>query len=228
MIEGEKGGFNVAQGGVGDGVVGVQDANKDTQTFSLYHTESNLQFTRRLLQMYLPLFAPCRSILDVGCGPGTFLELLRQQNRERTLLGVDVDAEMVTRTMEKGFDARCMRAQELSADALGQFDGVYAGHIIEHMAGPEMLQFLLACYQLLTPAGVLLIRTPNWEHPYVREVGFWLDVTHVRPYPAQLLERVLTGVGFGIVKSLKEEVGLQDVAAIAVKVPAGAAMDCAP
>jgi 2-polyprenyl-3-methyl-5-hydroxy-6-metoxy-1,4-benzoquinol methylase len=201
----------------------VGESDRDTQAFSLYHTEANLQFTRELLKVYLPLFASCRSILDVGCGPGLFLELLRRQHADRVLRGIDLDEAMVRRTREKGFETRCMRAEDLLPERDERYDGIYAGHVIEHMAGPEMLRFLGTCRDLLTPAGVLLIRTPNWEHPYVRDVGFWLDVTHVRPYPAQLLQAVLTDMGFGLVRVLTEDAGLRDIAAIAVKTPDGLA-----
>jgi 2-polyprenyl-3-methyl-5-hydroxy-6-metoxy-1,4-benzoquinol methylase len=194
-------------------------SGSDAQKFSLYHTDANLQFTQQLMQAYLPLFVSRRSILDVGCGPGLFLELLRRQESNRTFLGLDVDADMVRRTQEKGFDARCLRAEDLPADLPRRFDGIYAGHIIEHMAGCAALRFLQACHDLLLERGVLLIRTPNWEHPYVREVNFWLDITHVRPYPPELLQKVLADIGFGVVKGFKEDVGLQDVAVIAVKIP---------
>jgi trans-aconitate methyltransferase len=201
---------------------GLKNTDGNNQAYSLYHTDANNRITRQLMQVYLPLFTSCRRVLDIGCGPGLFLELLREHNTQATFLGMDADPAMVTRARAKGFDARCMRAEDLAMASYPQMDGIYAGHIIEHLAGPTALIFLRACFDLLAPAGVLLIRTPNWEQPYVQRVGFWLDITHVRPYPRELLEKVLTDIGFGIVKGFTEEAGLRDVAVVGVKAPTSA------
>jgi predicted SAM-dependent methyltransferase len=96
---------------------------------------------------------------------------------------------------------------------------MYAGHVIEHMCGNEALDFLMDCYRLLNDGGLLVLKTPNWEHPYVRHGGFWMDITHVRPYPPQLLMKVLTDIGFSFVRAFAEQAGLQDIVAIGAKAP---------
>ncbi|MBN1578874.1 MAG: class I SAM-dependent methyltransferase [Chitinispirillaceae bacterium] len=191
----------------------------DAQSFSLYHTDKNLAATRELMRTYIPLFAQCKKVLDIGCGPGLFLELLREQNSSRTLLGIDGDPSMVARVREKGFDARCVSVQEIASAVTGGFDGIYAGHIIEHLNGNEALDFLRTCCSLLNPGGVFLLKTPNWNIPYVRHEGFWLDITHVRPYPPRLLEKMLGDLGLVNVRTFTENIGLHDAVAVGVKKP---------
>lgn len=187
-------------------------------TIHVYHTAENNAASRELMRRYITLFTHCSSVFDIGCGPGYFLELLREQNPKRQFFGIDVDPEMVQRVQSKGFDARCMDVRTIAGGISGTFDGMYAGHIIEHLCGDAALDFLKTCFALLNPGGVLLLKTPNWDVPYVRHEGFWLDISHVRPYPAQLLDKVLSDIGFVNIRTFAEPDGLHDVVAIGVKV----------
>lgn len=189
----------------------------DNQAYSFYHTAENHEATRILMSVYIPLYARCDTVLDIGCGPGTFLELLRSQNAAQSLIGIDNDQAMVKCCREKGFDARFSRVQELSLTVTEPVDGIYAGHIIEHLNGSEALDFITGCFAKLNPGGVLVLRTPNWGVPYVRDEGFWLDLSHIRPYPARLLDKLFVETGFVNVKAFAENSGLHDTVAIGVK-----------
>lgn len=189
----------------------------DNQAYSFYHTTENLEATRILMSVYISLYARCGTVLDIGCGPGTFLELLRSQNAAQSLIGIDSDQAMVRCCREKGFDARLSRVQELHMTVNETVDGIYAGHIIEHLNGSEALDFITVCFTKLNPGGILVLRTPNWSVPYVRDEGFWLDLSHIRPYPARLLDKMLAETGFVNVRTFAENSGLHDVVAIGVK-----------
>lgn len=193
--------------------------SSDAQSFSFYHTEENLTAAKLLMQRYLPLFLKCKSVLDIGCGPGLFLELLHESNPSCNSLGIDIDQLMIDRVHERGFRAMCVAVSKLSETIEEHFDGIYAGHIIEHLGGNDALDFIAFCYSHLNPGGVFLCKTPNWDIPYVRHEGFWLDITHVRPYPAKLLEKVLSDIGFVNVRAFAETDGLHDVVAIGAKHP---------
>ena len=54
------------------------------------------------LAYYVPFFAECRRVLDVGCGEGQFIELLQDKGTEAA--GIDLDAGMVAVCREKGLD----------------------------------------------------------------------------------------------------------------------------
>src|SRR5436190_1203740 len=58
---------------------------------------------RRRVEEYLPVFANATDVLDVGCGRGEFLELLREHGiRAR---GIDVNPAMVDVCLGKGLEA---------------------------------------------------------------------------------------------------------------------------
>jgi O-antigen chain-terminating methyltransferase len=56
---------------------------------------------RQRMADYLPIFAGAGDVVDVGCGRGEFLELLRSAGL--TARGVDLNHEMVERSRANGF-----------------------------------------------------------------------------------------------------------------------------
>jgi hypothetical protein len=57
---------------------------------------------RKRLQDYLPLFAGATNVLDVGCGRGELLDLLREQGVQAR--GIDINDEMVALCRTRGPD----------------------------------------------------------------------------------------------------------------------------
>jgi O-antigen chain-terminating methyltransferase len=161
---------------------------------------------------YADLFRGSRKVLDIGCGPGLFLELLRERNIPAH--GIDYDPIMVDMCRDKGLSASISDARSLISEE-PEFDGVHLGHVVEHMDGPTMVNLLEECAQLLRPGGQILIRTPNWNNETVRGGGFWLDHTHVRPYPLELLDRILSDMGLVVTNKGYEEGGWQDTVIVA-------------
>lgn len=178
------------------------------QKYSLYHVDGREEAMKQWEAPYANLFRGCQRVLDVGCGPGFFLELLGERGIPAE--GLDCDPEMAAYCQEKGFKAIVADARQLEM-LNGIYDGIHAGHVIEHMHGPEAVRFLEECTRLLRAGGLLVIRTPNWENATVREGGFWLDYTHVRPYPLPLLQRIFLDLGFEILGSGREETGWNDL-----------------
>ncbi|MBM4149467.1 MAG: class I SAM-dependent methyltransferase [Lentisphaerae bacterium] len=191
-------------------------ASADSQLFSLYHTEANLAFVRGQMLRYAQIFDGCSSILDLGCGPGVFLQIVEERTGIRGM-GVDVDEAMVLATRSKGFECSCGRAEEWLSRVSLRFEGIHAGHIIEHLDGPCAIAFLADCFSHLANGGVLLVRTPNWENERVRNRVFWLDPTHVRPYPLPLLVKMFADTGFTDIGTSVEESRLQDLAIVGRK-----------
>jgi SAM-dependent methyltransferase len=70
-----------------------------------------------------------------------------------------------------------------------KFSGAVLTHVVEHCDGATTMALIAACARVLEPGGRLLIATPNARNLIVLEETFWLDPTHVRPYPRALLER---------------------------------------
>jgi hypothetical protein len=59
--------------------------------------------------------------------------------------------------------------------------------------------------RVLLPRGTLVIITPNSKDLMVAMEGFWLDLTHIRFYPARLLSALLEQVGFHSIETSEDK-----------------------
>lgn len=117
-------------------------------------------------------------VLDVGCGYGRNLKLLRDAGYE--VLGVDVNPITVEANRKAGL--ACVSAAEFPSLNEGRFDVVLMSHIIEHFAPEALLGFIDGYLDRLNAGGHLIVVTPLMS-PY-----FYDDFDHVKPYqPAGLM-----------------------------------------
>lgn len=163
---------------------------------SLYEFGSSEDTVRRIQKPFVNFFRDSAPVLDIGCGRGVFLELLSDARIEA--FGIDHSEEALAVCREKGFNVRRADAQSYLSGAPERFGGIFCSHVIEHMAYENALAFVDLCYRALRPGGLLLLITPNSEDICIMSDIFWLDPTHVRPYPKLLLKAILESAGFEI------------------------------
>jgi glycosyltransferase involved in cell wall biosynthesis len=189
----------------------LADRPPGRQRFSVFHRSADDDAGRRAWHhAYADVFRGFGSVLDVGCGTGVFLDLLRERGVAR-VLGVDRDPEMVDETRARGHEARVLDARTELA-ALGErFDGVHFSFVVETMDGEEGIAALRACAALLKPDGLLVVRTLNPRNAAVRDGSFWLEPWAKRPWPLETLHVVLTDLGLRIVGAGNEPDGWQHV-----------------
>jgi 2-polyprenyl-3-methyl-5-hydroxy-6-metoxy-1,4-benzoquinol methylase len=166
------------------------------KSISLYKFGGSEDLVRRIQEPYVEFFRSSGPVLDIGCGRGLFLELLAKAGVEA--IGVDPSQEAVTACQEKGFRVHCEDAQSYLRRNPGQFGGIFCSHVIEHMGYEDALSILELCHEALHPGGLLLVVTPNPLDLAVIAEMFWLDPSHVRPYPRPLLKTMLETVGFHV------------------------------
>jgi SAM-dependent methyltransferase len=162
--------------------------------------------------VYLPVVQAAQAgtseapVLDLGCGRGEWLETLRDSGL--TGRGVDRNAAMVDACRELGLDA-------IAADALaylrslpdGSVGAVTAMHIVEHVPFQQVIVMLDEILRVLKPGGVAIFETPNPENVYVGACNFYIDPTHLHPYPPDALRFVFESRGFAeaVVRRLRIE-----------------------
>jgi 2-polyprenyl-3-methyl-5-hydroxy-6-metoxy-1,4-benzoquinol methylase len=147
---------------------------------------------------YLPLFQDRSRVLDVGCGRGEFLELMREAGV--TARGIDLDPESVALCRGRGLDVETGDVFDvLAATPAGFYDGIFAAQVIEHMTPSEVPAFVKLCGDKLRSGGVLVLETPNPESLAIFATHFYLDPTHQRPVPPSLLVFYFEEYGFGAI-----------------------------
>ncbi len=156
--------------------------------------QADPEWNRYVLQFYVPYFTQCQHVLDVGCGEGQFIELLRARGVKAS--GVDSDSQMVKTCQAKGLDVVEADLFDYLGEQKGQFDGVFNSNVLEHFSIQDALRFLRVAFDTLRPGGILLVATPNPESLIVHLHEFWRDATHVRLYNRFLLEFLLSWAGF--------------------------------
>ena len=111
---------------------------------------------RRASVMYLH-DRPPGTLLEVGCGDGAKLAMLRSFGWR--VVGQDLDTKAAHNAREKfGLDVRTTNVESIARTGV-TFDAVIANHVIEHVSDP--VAFVRYCTAMLAPGGRLVIMTPN-------------------------------------------------------------------
>ena len=153
-------------------------------------------------QFYLPYFAACRNVLDIGSGRGEFLEMMRVAHVPAK--GIDLSPESVATTRHKGLDAEVadlfVYLENLPESSL---DGIFCSQVVEHLPPNRLPEMVRLCATRLERNGILAIETPNPECLAIFATHFYLDPTHHRPVPHPLLAFYLEEFGVGSIEVRK-------------------------
>jgi 2-polyprenyl-3-methyl-5-hydroxy-6-metoxy-1,4-benzoquinol methylase len=166
------------------------------KSLSLYEFGGSEALLRQLHRRFVKFFRGYSPVLDVGCGRGVFLAVASDAGIEA--VGVDHAPESLEQCRKKGFSVYHENASRFLIQNTERFGGIFCSHVIEHMAYDDAMRFLGLCQNALRPGGRLVVVTPNPEDLAVISEIFWLDPTHVRPYPKALLHRMLSANGFRV------------------------------
>lgn len=161
---------------------------------SAYQFAESPTHTKRTMAWYASMF-PDGPVVDVGAGRGYFLEALRSRGIRG--LGVDVSDEAGREARRLGVDVVVQDAFSFLAEQRG-LGGAFLSHLIEHLEPARVDELLRLTHDALQPNGTIVIVTPNPADWLVLSEIFWLDPTHVRPYPPRLVVAMLQASGFRV------------------------------
>jgi O-antigen chain-terminating methyltransferase len=152
--------------------------------------------------IYLPYFTGLQNVLDIGCGRGEFLEMMRVASVPAT--GIDLSEESVATCRHKGLDAEVadlfVYLENLPEASL---DGVFCSQVVEHLPPEKLPLMIRLATSRLRRGGVIAIETPNPECLAIFATHFYLDPTHQRPVPHPLLAFYLEEYGVGNIEVRK-------------------------
>ena len=144
---------------------------------------------------YLPYFEGASDVLDVGCGRGEFLALLRDDGIAAR--GVDTNAEAVERCREQGLDAtRCDALGHLRTLADESLGGLFSAQVVEHLEADYLMRMLADARRVLRPGSRVVLETINPASWTAFFSAYMRDVTHRHPLHPDTLAYLLRASGF--------------------------------
>ena len=145
------------------------------------------------LRVYLPTLKQAQlgtdemPVLDVVCGRGEWLELLKEQSLRAQ--GIDVNRILVEECQRQGLEVIerdvIVYLRTLPDASLGAVTGF---HIIEHLPFEVLVKLMDETVRVLKPGGVAIFETPNPENVLVGSYTFYLDPTHRNPLPSAVVK----------------------------------------
>ena len=172
---------------------------------------------RSRLRDYLPIFASASDVVDVGCGRGELLDLLRQHGV--TARGVDTNEGMVHLCRERGLEVEQSDALGfLERQPDGSLGGLAAIQVVEHFEPAYLLRFLETAHHKMRDGAPMVLETINpacWMaffECYIR------DITHRQALHPDTLRYLVQTSGFSKVdvhyrESVRESDRLDHVSA---------------
>ncbi len=163
----------------------------------------NITYDEKLdiLEKYLK--SNTKNILDIGCGPGFFLN--RAMNKGWNVTGIEPSDEAANYADSLGIKVRKEFFQNTQFDELEKFDSINMRLVLEHFSSPRKI--LKKCHSLLNENGLLIIESPNDYNPLQNVVKtvlekneYWLrPPIHVNYFTFESLTNLLKSNGFEIV-----------------------------
>jgi 2-polyprenyl-3-methyl-5-hydroxy-6-metoxy-1,4-benzoquinol methylase len=147
------------------------------------------------------------TILDLGCGTGLFGRNLKEQNKAREIVGVEIFKQAADEAAKYYKKVYHGDVEQLNLNYKDYFDFVICGDILEHLKDPWTM--LRRIKSWLKAGGRLLVSIPNlrywtvlkdlvlcgdWEY---RDAGI-LDRTHLRFFTKKSFLNAMAKAGFSI------------------------------
>ena len=152
------------------------------------------ELVREKQRAYVQDFRKAAPVLDLGCGRGEFLSLLREAGIEAK--GVDIDADMVAYARGEGLEVEHVGAIEyLEGLPEASLGGIFAAQLVEHLPAPAVVRLLELAAEKLRPGGLLVAETINPLSPLALR-NYFADLTHAQPLVPETLELLARHAGF--------------------------------
>jgi O-antigen chain-terminating methyltransferase len=172
------------------------------------------EYVKEGQRFYLPFFAGRREVLDIGCGRGEFLALMREAGVPAR--GIDLSQESVGLCLHKGLQAEVadlfLYLTDLPESSLG---GIFSAQVVEHLPPERLPEMIRLSASRLERGGVLAIESPNPECLAIFASHFYLDPTHTRPVPHTLLAFYMEENGLGLIEVHRRSPAVESMPALA-------------
>ena len=155
-----------------------------------------LWWYKKMVLRWLKRLTAGRRLLDIGCGPGTFLLVARQEGWNGE--GVEPAQEAAKKAISLGLAVFSGYVKDYVASSPSPFDAIVSFEVLEHVPNPvDVLRDIRA---LLKPDGVLVLSVPNLDDPYClkQQSELAMPPIHINFFNRRSLGRALQEAGFEI------------------------------
>lgn len=142
-------------------------------------------------------------LIDLGCGECEWIELLSENGY--CAEGVDSNLAVVNKVKRECPNVKITLADSfeyLEKCPSDSIDCISSFHMVEHMDFITIVTLLKECYRVLKKDGMLIVETPNPQNILTASYYFYLDPTHIKPIPCELLQFYIEESGFEIYDKL--------------------------
>ena len=170
--------------------------NGDIANYFLFEEKyrGNTEEIKKRQSIFLEYYKNCKNVLDVGCGRGEFMSLLKENGCG--IKGVDMSEDMVLFCKKNDLDV-------VEADALTylsslkdkSLDGIFSGQFVEHLQQKELINLLELCYDKMIYGSYFVAETINPSCLYAHQ-WFYMDMSHTRLIHPETMKFLLESIGF--------------------------------
>lgn len=150
---------------------------------------------KRQQEIYLPYFQTDNKVLDLGCGRGEFLDLLKQQKTPSE--GIDLNAQMIQHCQDKGHSCHqgdiLEKLREYPDNSLG---GIFSSQVVEHMPPEYVKRLVDLAYFKLISGSYMVLETVNPTSVFSLVQIYFLDISHKQPIHPRTLQFLMENAGF--------------------------------
>lgn len=179
------------------------------------HFRGSMESIKNAQKIYLPFFKDKKNILDIGCGRGEFLSLMKENDIPAK--GIDIYEPYVDYCKMNGFDAVCGDGIQYLSES-DMLDGIFVGQVVEHLELNSIINLCNHAYEKLTDGGCIVIETPNPTSLAIYTNAFYIDPSHIKPVHPLTMRYFLEKAGFRKIEIIYTENSLPQESIPALKI----------
>lgn len=165
---------------------GPQNLEKGYDKFGKFYRHNYLHFVPKDKNI---------NILAVGCGPGYFVNLLREEGYQN-ILGIDSFAEKIAYAKKRNLNCKVAHGFDYLKEHPGTFDFIFGEQEINHLTKEEIVQFLELAHSALKEGGTLIIHSLNGANPITGSEALAQNFDHYNTFTDYSLTQVLKHTKF--------------------------------